>query len=80
MTVVLSITPTSFSASSGKLDSGNNYLYEDPAGDFFMPLGRTIDFGYGNFRIAYAGEIYDQWGYGGSFTEPTVKRLKANGS
>lgn len=44
MTTTLSITPTRFIASAGKLDSNFRYLYRVASGvQFVFPVGKTID-------------------------------------
>lgn len=44
MTITLSIIPTRFIASAGKLDSNYKYIYQVTTGDqFVFPVGKTID-------------------------------------
>lgn len=44
MAITLSITPTRFIASNGKLDSDFRYIYQVASGEqFVFPVGKTID-------------------------------------
>jgi hypothetical protein len=53
MTQVLSITPTRFIASAGKLDSDRNYIFRVTSNETFVfPRGRTID-------LPTRGIVYD---------------------
>jgi len=80
MAIVLRITPTSFIASGGKLNSDLNYLFSSPVGGFHLTHGRIVDFGFGTVRIAYGGQVTDYGGYAGSFVEQPSVRLTINGA
>ena len=70
MAVTLSITPTRFIASSGKLDSQRRYIRKDAtAPDLKCVMGKNMDVAGGGLRYVNPnGTNVDDGSYNGSFS------------
>ena len=79
MAVTLSITPTRFIASAGKLDSQRRYIRKVSSGeDLRFVVGQNMDVSGGGLRyVKPDGTNLDDGTYNGSFTASAGTRVKA---
>jgi len=69
MSVTISITPTRFIASAGKLDSNKRYIHKNTNPDFYFVIGPDMDCNGGGLRYVYAdGTIIEDSTYNGTFS------------
>ncbi len=69
MAIAISITPTSFNASQGKLQSSSRYIRRSVTPNYFMIGSRNMDVSNGALRyISANGVLTDTGGYNGGFT------------
>lgn len=69
MAVTISITPTRFIASGGKLDSTKRYIRKSSTPDFRFVIGQNMDVSGGGLRYVYPdGTNVDDSTYDGSFS------------
>lgn len=78
MAVTLSITPTRFIASAGKLDSQRRYIRKVSSGeDLRFVVGQNMDVSGGGLRyVKPDGTNLDDGVYNGSFTAPAGAKVK----
>lgn len=69
MTTAIYITPTSFIASQGKLQSSSRYIRRSIIPNYYMIGSRNMDVSNGALRYINAlGSYTDTGGYSGNFT------------
>ena len=68
MATAINITPTTFNASQGKLQSASRYIRRSATPNYFMIGSRNMDISNGALRYINAqGSFTDTGGYNGSF-------------